>query len=92
MKIKTFEEWVAAVEKEYSKLYSVQIYLNGEGKTRLEVFQALNELSGLAQSASDMLDLIENCGDAFPISNHITIPWRALERLTKVEKKGAETT
>lgn len=91
MKIKTFEEWTAAVEKEYLKLYIVQSYLNEEGKNRLEVFRALNELSGLAQSASDMLELIDNCGDVFPATHHITIPWRALERIVKSQKKGEKT-
>ena len=43
MKIKTFEEWVAAVEREYVKFSAMHDYLNVAGVSRLNTFRVLSE-------------------------------------------------
>ena len=48
MKIKTFEEWVAAVEREYVKFSAMHDYLNVAGVSRLNTFRVLSQASCLA--------------------------------------------
>ena len=55
MKIKTFKEWVAAVEREYVKFSTMHDYLNVGGVARLNTFRVLSEASCFASTASEML-------------------------------------
>lgn len=91
MIFKSFEEWVSAAERAYSSLFSVQDYLNNDGKERLKVFQMFVEVSDLARTADDMLELIKTCCPEIAQSRHAGQPIRALEQLVKSQKKGDKT-
>lgn len=88
MTFKNFGEWVSAAERVYSSLFAVQDYLNDDGKERLKVFQMFVEVSGLARTADDMLELIKTCCPEIAQSRHAGQPIRALEQLVKSQKKG----
>lgn len=91
MTFKNFGEWVSAAERAYSSLFAVQDYLNDDGKERLKVFQMFVEVSGLARTADDMLELIKTCCPEIAQSRHAGRPIRALEQLVKGQKKGEKT-
>lgn len=91
MIFKSFEEWVSAAERAYLSLFAVQDYLNDDGKERLRVFQMFVEVSGLARTADDMLELIKTCCPEIAQSRHAGQPIRALEQLVKNQKKGEKT-
>ena len=91
MTFKNFREWVSAAERAYSSLFAVQDYLNDDGKERLKVFQMFVEVSGLARTADDMLELIKTCCPEIAQSRHAGQPIRALEQLAKSQKRGEKT-
>lgn len=85
MKIKTFEEWVAAVEREHLRLSAVKDYLNADGMDRLKTFRTFSEISCFASTASDMLaETKANVNDF--TSHHAIAPIHALERIVNQEK------
>lgn len=85
MKIKTFEEWVAAVEREYVKFSTMHEYLNNSGAARLNTFRSLSEASCFASTASEMLDLIE-AYEGLSEAPHAAAPIRALKTIANQEK------
>ena len=58
--VQNYEEWKAAVEKEYSRLSDVIDYLNDSGMERLRVFKTLSEMAEFNQTAAELLDDIRN--------------------------------
>ncbi len=54
--VQNYEEWKAAVEKEYSRLSDVIDYLNDSGMERLRVFKTLSEMAEFNQTAAELLD------------------------------------
>lgn len=89
MKIKTFEEWVAAVEREYVKLYTMYEYLNADGTARLNTFQVLSDVSCFASTASEMLEQIE-AYKGLSEAPSAAAPVRALKVIAAQENAGKE--
>ena len=89
MKIKTFEEWVAAVEREYVKFSTVHDYLNANGTARLNTFRSLSEASCFASTASEMFGLIE-AYEGLSEAPHAAAPIRALKMIADQEKAQEE--
>ena len=89
MKIKTFEEWVAAVEMEYVKFSTMHDYLNVGGVARLNTFRVLSEASCFASTASDMLELIE-AYEGLSEAPNAAAPVRALKVIAAQENAAKE--
>ena len=89
MKIKTFEEWVAAVEREYVRFSTIHEYLNADGTARLNTFRTLSEDSCFASTASEMLSLLE-AYSGISKSRHAAAPIRALKMIADQEKAQEE--
>jgi len=89
MKIKTFEEWAAAVEREYVKFSTMHDYLNVAGVSRLNTFRTLSEDSCFASTASEMLSLLE-AYSGISKSRHAAAPIRALKMIADQEKAQEE--
>lgn len=89
MKIKTFEEWVAAVEREYVKFSTMHDYLNVGGVARLNTFRVLSEASCFASTASEMLELIETY-EGLSEAPNAAAPVRALKVIAAQEKAQEE--
>lgn len=89
MKIKTFEEWVAAVEREYVKFSTMHDYLNVGGVARLNTFRTLSEASCFASTASEMLELIE-AYEGLSEAPNAAAPVRALKMIAAQEKAQEE--
>lgn len=89
MKIKTFEEWVAAVEMEYVKFSTMHEYLNADGTARLNTFRTLSEDSCFASTASEMLSLLE-AYSGISKSRYAAAPIRALKMIADQEKAQEE--
>lgn len=89
MKIKTFEEWVAAVEREYVRFSTIHEYLNADGTARLNTFRTLSEDSCFASTASEMLSLLE-AYSGISKSRHAAAPVRALKAIAAQENAEKE--
>ena len=89
MKIKTFEEWVAAVEREYVRFSTIHEYLNADGTARLNTFRTLSEDSSFASTASEMLSLLE-VYSGISKSRHAAAPIRALKMIADQENAEKE--
>ena len=89
MKIKTFEEWVAAVEREYVKFSAMHDYLNVAGVSRLNTFRVLSEASCFASTASEMLELIE-AYEGLSEAPNAAAPVRALKVIAAQENAEKE--
>lgn len=89
MKIKTFKEWVAAVEREYVKFSTMHDYLNVGGVARLNTFRVLSEESCFASTASEMLELIE-AYEGLSEAPNAAAPVRALKVIAAQEKAQEE--
>lgn len=89
MKIKTFKEWVAAVEREYVKFSTMHDYLNVGGVARLNTFRVLGEASCFASTASEMLELIE-AYEGLSEAPNAAAPVRALKAIAAQENAEEE--
>ena len=56
--VKSYEEWVKAVEAETVKLRAAEQYLSEDGKERLFVFGSLLNLSSFCESAKELVEMI----------------------------------
>lgn len=89
MKIKTFKEWAAAVEREYVKFSTMHDYLNVGGVARLNTFRVLSDASCFASTASEMLELIE-AYEGLSEAPNAAAPVRALKMIADQEKAQEE--
>ena len=87
MKIQTYEDWKEAVSSEYKKLDAVRDYLNEDGRERLKVFKLMDSLTVFAESAADMVKLLEKDED-MPDSKHSDAPIKALRKVAKEDEEN----
>lgn len=84
--VQTFKEWCEAVTANRQKLAAVANYLNDEGKERLEVFRALEEITEFLGSAREAIQTINKADGLIFDSLGADSPIRALYRIMEQEK------
>lgn len=60
---KTFNEWFKDAIAEFARLVDVMMYLNAEGRERLDAFDVLTDIAGNCKTAADMLKMIYDDND-----------------------------
>ena len=83
--VKTYEEWIEAVEQEASKLRAVEEYLTEDGKVRLNAFRTLSHLIPFCPTSLD-------CWNSFQFDPHTKEEQKALDshHLTAAIRKLGE--
>lgn len=88
---KTFNEWFKGAIAEHAKLAEVSIYLNQEGRERLDAFDVLTDIASNCKTAADTLVMIYDDNDvtteerALLNCSHTEVWLRELQKIAEKE-------
>lgn len=94
MRVKTYEEWLQAVNAEHRKLSEISCYLNEKGVERMRAFGTLGNLADFCATPQELVAWIDGKEglDKYDVasleSGHIMSAISILRRIAKAGEEG----